>query len=191
MAGEVEVVWKKKCSKKKRKKCQTDKKSQKNEIILYDVDNTDHDEKTCCRFCKSFKRAQFLIFFIGEFLKTQSPWKPVQLDGDLDYQCFDAHASQGIISWHCLPSQKLIKTTWENLQIAKHKSARRLFCSTIGFMLCDLQISTGKVYRIEQPHIISFSISNSFQHYIQVFCECKRCTRSLPLLQCVKEASLK
>ena len=46
----------------------------------------------------------------------------------------------------------LINLTGENLQIAKHKSGRRSFSSADWFVLCDLQIFSGKVYHPEPPH---------------------------------------
>ena len=56
-----------------------------------------------------------------------------------------------------------INTTWENLQIEKHKSERRSFRSPIGFVLFDLQIFSGGVYSPSATsRTISFSISNSF-----------------------------
>ena len=36
--------------------------------------------------------------------------------------------------------------------IAKHKSAWRLFRSPDCFVLCDLQIFSGSVYHLKQPH---------------------------------------
>ena len=42
--------------------------------------------------------------------------------------------------------------TWENLQIAKHKSGRRSFSLADWFVLCDLSIFSGKVYHPEPPH---------------------------------------
>ena len=56
-----------------------------------------------------------------------------------------------------------INTTWENLQIEKHKSGRRSFRSPNWFVLFDLQIFSGGVYSPSATsHTISFSISNSF-----------------------------
>ena len=56
-----------------------------------------------------------------------------------------------------------INTTWENLQIEKHKSGRRSFRSPIWFVLLDLQIFSGGVYSPSATsRTISFSISNSF-----------------------------
>ena len=56
-----------------------------------------------------------------------------------------------------------INTTWENLQIEKHKSGRRLFRSPNWFVLFDLQIFSGGVYSpTATSRTISFSISNSF-----------------------------
>ena len=56
-----------------------------------------------------------------------------------------------------------INTTWENLQIEKHKSGRRTFRSPNWFVLFDLQISPGGVYSPSATsRTISFSISNSF-----------------------------
>ena len=59
-----------------------------------------------------------------------------------------------------------INTTWENLQIEKHKSGRRSFRSPNWFVLFDLQIFSGGVYsRSATSRTISFSISNSFWYY--------------------------
>ena len=56
-----------------------------------------------------------------------------------------------------------INTTWENLQIEKHKSGRRSFRSPNWFVLFDLQIFSGGVYSPSATsRKISFSISNSF-----------------------------
>ena len=58
-----------------------------------------------------------------------------------------------------------INTTWENLQIEKHKSGRRSFRSPNWFVLFDLQIFSGGVYSPSATsRTISFSISNSFWH---------------------------
>ena len=60
-----------------------------------------------------------------------------------------------------------IDTTWENLQIEKHKSGRRSFRSPNWFVLFDQQIFSGGVYPPSATsHTISFSISNSFWYYI-------------------------
>ena len=59
-----------------------------------------------------------------------------------------------------------INTTWENLQIEKHKSVRRSFRSPNWFVLFDLQIFSGGVYSPSATsRTISFSISNSFWYY--------------------------
>ena len=56
-----------------------------------------------------------------------------------------------------------INTTWENLQIEKHKSGRRSIRSPNWFVLFDLQIFSGGVYSPSATsRTISFSISNSF-----------------------------
>ena len=56
-----------------------------------------------------------------------------------------------------------INTTWENLQIEKHKSGRRSLRSPNWFVLFDLQIFSGGVYSPSATsRTISFSISNSF-----------------------------
>ena len=56
-----------------------------------------------------------------------------------------------------------INTTWENLQIEKHKSGGRSFRSLDWFVLFDLQIFWGGVYPPSATsRTISFSISNSF-----------------------------
>ena len=56
-----------------------------------------------------------------------------------------------------------INTTWENLQIEKHKSGGRTFRSPNWFVLFDLQIFSGGVYSPSATsRTISFSISNSF-----------------------------
>ena len=56
-----------------------------------------------------------------------------------------------------------INTTWENLQIEKHKSGRRSFRSPNWFVLYDLQVFSGGVYSPSATsRTISFSISNSF-----------------------------
>ena len=56
-----------------------------------------------------------------------------------------------------------INTTWENLQIEKHKSGRCSFRSQNWFVLFDLQVFSGGVYSPSAtPRTISFSISNSF-----------------------------
>ena len=56
-----------------------------------------------------------------------------------------------------------INTTWENLQIEKHKSGRRSFRSLNWFVLFDLQVFSGGVYSPSATsRTISFSISNSF-----------------------------
>ena len=56
-----------------------------------------------------------------------------------------------------------INTTWENLQIEKHKSGRRSFRSPNLFVFFYLQIFSGGVYSPSATsRTISFSISNSF-----------------------------
>ena len=56
-----------------------------------------------------------------------------------------------------------INTTWENLQIEKHKSGRHSFRSPNWFVLFDLQVFSGGVYSPSATsRTISFSISNSF-----------------------------
>ena len=63
-------------------------------------------------------------------------------------------------AWGCARG---INTTWENLQIEKHKSGRRPFRSSNWFVLFDLQIFSGGVYPPSAiSRTISFSISNSF-----------------------------
>ena len=54
-------------------------------------------------------------------------------------------------AWGCARG---INTTWENLQIEKHKSGRRSFRSPDWFVLFDLQIFSGAVVFIPraQPH---------------------------------------
>ena len=62
--------------------------------------------------------------------------------------------------WGCARG---INTTWENLQIEKHKSGRRSFRSPVWFVLFDLQVFSGGVYPPSATsRTISFSISNSF-----------------------------
>ena len=68
-------------------------------------------------------------------------------------------------AWGCARG---IDTTWENLQIEKHKSGRRSLRSPDWFVLFDLQIFSGGVYppsAIATSRSISFSISNSFWYY--------------------------
>ena len=56
-----------------------------------------------------------------------------------------------------------VNTTWENLQIGKHKSGRRSFRSPDWFVLFDLQVFSGGVHSPSATsRTISFSISNSF-----------------------------
>ena len=63
-------------------------------------------------------------------------------------------------AWGCARG---IITTWENLQIEKHKSGRRPFCSPNCFVLFNLQIFSVGVYPPSATsRTISFSISNSF-----------------------------
>ena len=63
-------------------------------------------------------------------------------------------------AWSCARG---INTTWENLQIEKHKSGRRSFRSPDWFVLFDLQIFSGGVYPPSATsRTISVSISNSF-----------------------------
>ena len=63
-------------------------------------------------------------------------------------------------AWGCVWG---INTTWENLQIEKHKSGRRSFRSPNWFVLFDQQIFSGGVYSPNATsRTISFSISNSF-----------------------------
>ena len=59
-------------------------------------------------------------------------------------------------AWDCA---RRINTTWENLQIEKHKSGRRSFRSPDWFVLFDLQIFSGGVY---PPSATSRTISFSF-----------------------------
>ena len=63
-------------------------------------------------------------------------------------------------AWGCAGG---INTTWENLQVEKHKSGRRSLSSPDWFVLFDLQIFSGGVYPPSATsRTISFSISNSF-----------------------------
>ena len=63
-------------------------------------------------------------------------------------------------AWGCARG---INTTWENLQIEKHKSVRWAEWTPSWFVLFDLQISPGSVYSpTATSSKISFSISNSF-----------------------------
>ena len=56
-----------------------------------------------------------------------------------------------------------INTTWENLQIEKHKSVRWAERTPSWFVLFDLQFFSGGVYSPSATsRTISFSISNSF-----------------------------
>ena len=56
-----------------------------------------------------------------------------------------------------------INTTWENLQIEKHKSVRWAERKPSWFVLFDLQVFSGGVYSPSATsRTISFSISNSF-----------------------------
>ena len=56
-----------------------------------------------------------------------------------------------------------INTTWENLQIEKHKSVRWAEWTHSWFVLFDLQIFSGGVYSPSATsRTIFFSISNSF-----------------------------
>ena len=54
---------------------------------------------------------------------------------------------------------EVIYITWENLQIAKHKSDRWAEQMPHWFVLCDLQIFSGSVYHLAQIHTQS---SNTF-----------------------------
>ena len=63
-------------------------------------------------------------------------------------------------AWGCARG---INTTWENLQIEKHKSVRWVERTPSWFVLFDLQIFSGGVYPPSATsRTISFSISNSF-----------------------------
>ena len=65
-----------------------------------------------------------------------------------------------VCAWGCAGG---INTTWENLQIEKHKSVRWADCTPSWFVLFDLQIFWGGVYPPSATsRTISFSISNSF-----------------------------
>ena len=52
----------------------------------------------------------------------------------------------------CVRWLEVINLTWENLQIAKHKSVRWTERTSSWFVLCDLSIFSGKVYHPEPPH---------------------------------------
>ena len=47
---------------------------------------------------------------------------------------------------------EVINIICENLQIAKHKSAHYAEVTPYSFVLCDLQIFSGSVCHLEQPH---------------------------------------
>ena len=67
---------------------------------------------------------------------------------------------KGDCAWGCAWG---INTTWENLQIEKHKSVRWAERTPSWFVLFDLQIFSGGVYSPSATsRTISFSISNSF-----------------------------
>ena len=83
-------------------------------------------------------------------------------------------------AWGCARG---IDTTWENLQIEKHKSGRRSLRSRNWFVLFDLQIFLRRCLSPERnlTHNL-FSISNSFwyQWYIsswKYWCVCRGATR--------------
>ena len=66
----------------------------------------------------------------------------------------------------------VINLTWENLQIAKHKSVRWTERTPSWFVLCDLYIFSGKVYHPEPPHAQSlflFPIVFGIYNLIQFF----------------------
>ena len=63
-------------------------------------------------------------------------------------------------AWGCARGKS---TTWENLQIEKHKSVQWAEWTPSWFVLSDLQIFSGGVYPPSATsRTISFSISNSF-----------------------------
>ena len=64
-------------------------------------------------------------------------------------------------AWGCARG---ISTTWETLQIEKHKLGRRSFRSPAWFVLFDLQIFSGSIVSIPraQPHAQSLFYSNFF-----------------------------
>ena len=63
-------------------------------------------------------------------------------------------------AWGCARG---INTTWEYLQIEKHKSVRWAEWTPSWFVLFDLQIFSGGVYPLSTTsRTIPFSISNSF-----------------------------
>ena len=65
-----------------------------------------------------------------------------------------------------------INTTWENLQIEKHKSVRWAERTPSWFVLFDLQIFSGGVYPPSATsRTISFSISNRFGINLIHFCD--------------------
>ena len=71
-------------------------------------------------------------------------------------------------AWGCA---RWINTTWENLQIAKHKSVRWAERTPPWFVLFNLQIFSGGVYRPSASSctIYFFSISNSFWYQFNSF----------------------
>ena len=63
-----------------------------------------------------------------------------------------------------------VNTTWENLQIEKHKTVRWAERTPSWFVLFDLQIFSGGVYSPSATsRTISFSISNSFWYSFDSF----------------------
>ena len=59
---------------------------------------------------------------------------------------------------------RAIHTTWENLQIEKHKSGRRSSRSPDWFVIFDLQSFLGGITERSLTHDLFFPISNSFWH---------------------------
>ena len=66
----------------------------------------------------------------------------------------------------CVRWLGVINLTWENLQIARHKSVRWAERTPSWFVLCDLYIFSGKVYHPAPPHAQSLFL---FPIYIYCF----------------------
>ena len=92
------------------------------------------------------------------------------------YQCKKKHWKEK--KRLCMRLLELRNTTWENLQIAKHKSVGRWFSWADWFVLCDLQIFSGSVYHLERP------LAQSLFLFPIVFCNCRQCY--LTVSACIK-----
>ena len=118
-----------------------------------------------CLLVLRWKRGRELVHCLYKKLQTclptsRRPAKPYFLQDNSKLIPKTIGIRKRGCAWGCAWG---INTTWENLQIQKHKSVRWAERTSSWFVLFDLQIFWGGVYPPSATsRTTSFSISNSF-----------------------------